>query len=98
MLYTAEARWFIPEALPDAVLDWFRAVPGLRPPLAVARSATAEAAGHVDTLFYGGKISLSTSVAERLSPVFVVESVRSIAAWNQIGCLAVTTFRVRYPV
>jgi len=25
VLYTAEARWFIPEALPDAVLDWFRA-------------------------------------------------------------------------
>jgi hypothetical protein len=25
MLYTAEARWFIPVTLPDAVLDWFRA-------------------------------------------------------------------------
>ena len=25
MWYTAEARWFIPETLPDAVLDWFRA-------------------------------------------------------------------------
>ncbi|HME45556.1 MAG TPA: hypothetical protein VKF36_20865 [Syntrophorhabdales bacterium] len=25
MLHTAETRWFIPERLPDAVLDWFRA-------------------------------------------------------------------------
>jgi len=25
VLHTAEARWFIPERLPDAVLDWFRA-------------------------------------------------------------------------
>lgn len=25
MLHTSEARWFIPERLPDAVLDWFRA-------------------------------------------------------------------------
>ena len=25
MFHTAEARWFIPVALPDAVLDWFRA-------------------------------------------------------------------------
>ena len=25
MWYTAEARWFIPETLPDAVLDWFSA-------------------------------------------------------------------------
>jgi len=25
VLHTAEARWFIPEALPDAILDWFAA-------------------------------------------------------------------------
>ena len=29
MLYTTEVRWFIPETLPDAVLDWFGAAQAL---------------------------------------------------------------------
>ena len=31
MWYTAEARWFIPETLPDAVLDWFWAGQTIEP-------------------------------------------------------------------